>query len=140
MKKHIVKGYKNGFILVEGIIGTIISFEAILIVFLIFSSFKNSPNNNMISFYRYLNLIESDHFNFKLKSIHENNVQFFSEKENKLYRLEKYKNMIRLTGESLGHVPLILNVKDVKWSGSSQNCRTKVVFENGQKYSANSRF
>ncbi|MGF2424953.1 competence type IV pilus minor pilin ComGF [Lentilactobacillus otakiensis] len=130
---------RPGYLLIEGLVSILISVFAVWTIITMISYAGNVKRENTVNFYSYLTLIESDRYQFKVLKHYPNKLILYSPVTDKRYRIEEYKNMVRLTGAYKGHVPAITDIQHVAWHKDRGCLRTDVTFENGQKCSAYSK-
>lgn len=130
---------RPGYLLIEGLVSILISVFAVWTIITMISYAGNIKSQNTVHFHSYLALIESDRYQFEVLRQYPNKCILYSSVTNKRYRIEEYKNMVRLTGAFKGHVPAITNIQHVTWRKDRGCLRTDVTFENGQKCSAYSK-
>ncbi|WP_283678653.1 competence type IV pilus minor pilin ComGF [Lentilactobacillus sp. Marseille-Q4993] len=129
----------RGFVLIEAILSLIIAVGAGIIITWTITVVTNQQSDGQINFFRYVNVIEDKKFSFRVVSVTNEAVKLYSPVTSKTYHLEKYKNMIRLTGETMGHVRLLSSVKDCRFS-YKKGLISNVQLENGRHYHAISNF
>ena len=140
MKKRLSKKDRPAFLIAEGIISLIVCLEAVWILTSSLSLLKQTKANQCLNFHNYLALIESKKYQFKIKRLVDTQeVVLYSKVENKLYRLERYQRMIRITGNTQGHIRCLPNIRTVRWALQKGNLQTNVTFCNGETYQALSK-
>ena len=131
--------HRNGYLLAESMISLLVCVFAIWTITTMLAYVGRASNNQMINFYSYIDLLESDHFNFRVVKVSNNDVILYSPNTKKKYHMQQYKNMLRFTGDHLGHVPTLVNVGRVYWDKEEGRLSTDVKFENGEHYQAYSK-
>lgn len=126
---QILRNKRNGFSLVETIFSLIIISVAFSLISCTFWQIRkdNQQRNQIQQFYQYLDVLESDDFQFTVVKCENNNVELHSLKESKNYNLKKYKNVIKLSGENGGYMPLIMNIKSAQWFLKNHELFSRVV-------------
>lgn len=109
---------RDGFSLVESMLSLLLMAMAFAIMTFTCDQIKNNRFNKAeSSYYKFLDVLESDKYQFKVIEItKDNDVELMSKTDHKKYVLNQYRNMIRLRSENGGHMPLILEVKKVRWN------------------------
>ncbi len=67
------------------------------------------------------------------KSEH-NKIYFYQPAKNKHYRIEPYKQMIRLMGEKQGHMPLLIGAEKVTLSYQAPFIKLTAIMDSGRQY------
>ena len=130
---------KPGYLLIEGLVSVVMSVLAICMITVMISCTRNVNSQNVIHFHSYLSLLESDRYEFEIQKCDFNRCLLYSRTNHKPYKVEQYQDMIRLTGSYKGHMPLLPNIRQVRWCKDRGCLRTDVTFENGQKCSSYSK-
>lgn len=140
MKINFIKNNRRpGYLLVESMINLIVCVLAIWTIITMTNFMVRTFSSQTTDFYAAINLLESDHFDFKVLRLRNDDVLLYSLATKKRYHMQKYQDMLRFTGDNLGHVPTLTNVWKVHWQRSGRGLITSVVFKNGEKHQAYSR-
>lgn len=128
---------RRGFTIVESIIGLfILSLISIVINFsiLYINNSDKHQRTETINYHVFLSTIESKKLNLKVIKVEKNNILLINSSINKEYRIQSYKNMLRLSGNKNGHVPILENVNSAYFSIYRNHLFIKVIFNNHQKF------
>ncbi|WP_429970729.1 competence type IV pilus minor pilin ComGF [Fructilactobacillus sp. Tb1] len=108
---------RNGFSLVETIFSLLIISIAVSMISLTFQQMRqnNIKTQQSSELFRYVDLIESNQFDFKIDKVEIERIKLYSQTENQYYIIEKYNNLIKMKAADGGYMPLILNIDAVKW-------------------------
>ncbi|GAY73156.1 ComGF family competence protein [Lentilactobacillus kosonis] len=123
----------HGFVLAEAIISLIIILFGCNIMLASLKVVNKPSNYQQISFYRLVSLLESDKFNFKFKTASKDAIILSSSVTKKNYRLRKVNDVVFLAGHENGYVPLLNNVKVIKFYEVQRDIRLNVEFNNGEE-------
>ncbi|MCT0151184.1 competence type IV pilus minor pilin ComGF [Fructilactobacillus fructivorans] len=129
---------RAGFSIIESIFSLLVismAFGLIMLTTQLIRSEKWEDRDGI--FYRYLDVIESPDYQFKVMNVERNSVKLKSKKENKEYIMEKYENMVRLRGVKGGHIPIILRVNHASWSTHHHVLTSRIKID-GVNYEAKS--
>ncbi|WP_105957220.1 ComGF family competence protein [Apilactobacillus quenuiae] len=128
---------RNGFTIIESIIGLLIlSLLAILIntSFFYINDDDRHQKSETVNYHVFLSTIESKKLNLKVVRLGDNNITLTNPLINKEYRIQVYKNMLRLSGNKNGHVPILEHVESTKFSIHKNHLFIKIMFTNQQKF------
>ncbi|GHP12652.1 hypothetical protein YK48G_00770 [Lentilactobacillus fungorum] len=132
-------GAKKGYLLVESLISLLVCLLAIWTVVVMVTYISHVKSRQTINFYAFIQLVESDKYQFEIKNVNAIDVKLYSPITKKNYHLQQYDDMLRITGIKLGHVRILTQVKKVHWAKDKECLRTVVTFKNGQKCTAYSK-
>lgn len=138
MKK--VFKHRTGAILIEEILSLTICLFSLVLSMSLVSAIQHNHKNYILEYHDFLYTIESNYYKFEVISCDKKHVILYNANNDKEYHLEKYKNMLRLTGKSLGHIRVLSNVGDVSWSYRHNKLYTKVIFDDKTSYDSVSWF
>ena len=131
---------KKGFLLIEAIFSVFITLLIVIALQNLLVSLKTArhlkhPVNEVAFSYIQLNNFLKEHESYVLPELSNSRKADFSglKDNNKVYVLEKYKNMIRVTTNASGHMPLLLNVDQAEFETSKNRIKIFITEEDGRK-------
>ncbi|EHO48574.1 competence type IV pilus minor pilin ComGF [Lentilactobacillus kisonensis] len=124
---------RSGYLLIESLVSLLICVLAVWTITVMINYMGRAKNKQVIAFYEYIQLLESSRYQFQIRGIHSRDVKLYSSETQKIYHMQQYDDMIRITGAKLGHVRLLSTIKNVNWSYDRRCLKTIVTFENGQR-------
>lgn len=147
MRKKNMRLKNRAFTLAEAIFSIFISILVILILQNLLVNLKTANKsshrtNDIVFTYVQFNrfLQEDSNITYLLpESSNSIRVKFVKEtssgkkKAKTIYVLEKYKDMIRTTTASGGHMPLILNIRDASFATEDRRLKVNVIEKDGRK-------
>ncbi|WP_413627181.1 competence type IV pilus minor pilin ComGF [Fructilactobacillus vespulae] len=108
---------RQAFSLVETLVSLVIISLAISIMMITLNQINlyNKNNIDTNSLYRYIDLLESDQYNFEVLDVTNNKVKLYSTSKQRNYNLTIYKDVIRLATTDGGYMPLLNHAQSTKW-------------------------
>ncbi|UQS85215.1 ComGF family competence protein [Apilactobacillus apisilvae] len=128
---------KQAFTIIETIIGLILVASIALLInnSIPYLNYENKTNNdNLINYHIFLKTIESKKLNLKVLNANDDTANFINYDTQKRYRISLYKNMLRLSGDKNGHVPLLDNVTNIEFKIVNHHLHLIVILKENQKF------
>ncbi|TPR12728.1 prepilin-type N-terminal cleavage/methylation domain-containing protein [Apilactobacillus timberlakei] len=128
---------RRGFTVIESIMGLLmLSLIAMLIntTTLYINNSDRHQRSEIINYHVFLSTIESRKLNLRVVKTDDNNITLINPSNYKEYRIQTYKNMLRLSGNKSGHVPILENVASTYFSIHKNHLFIKLTFINHQEF------
>lgn len=126
---------RSGFLLAESVVSlAICSLAFVIIGGTLINLDNDSRPKNTLRFYKFIDNIESDRFQFQLQAVSNGRVKLYSLKTHKDYYLERYKDMLRITGKTEGHIQALVSVDNVSWQIKNNHLKVGVEFDDHKRY------
>ena len=134
-----MKNKLDGFLLIEVVVSLFITCLSIIFISLILGCVKsvNKKVQKQSTNDYHLSIIQRDIYlgeNAMLTSISQEQLKIANTSKNSAIFLEKYKNMIRVRGEAGGHMPLLINIEELKYEQENNETVKEKVKIHGKNY------
>ncbi|USS86784.1 competence type IV pilus minor pilin ComGF [Fructilactobacillus cliffordii] len=134
------KSSRSGFTLIETIISLGLISVGISLMLITVSLMRSDvkTQSHSLQFYRFVDVLESHHFNFKVDSCNTSSINLTSQMEQQHYYLVLAKQTLKLRTSQGGYMPLLMDVEKTDFKLQRQWLVIRVLME-GKWYEVHAR-
>ncbi|USS93788.1 prepilin-type N-terminal cleavage/methylation domain-containing protein [Fructilactobacillus ixorae] len=131
---------RAGFTLVETVVALGLIALGLSLMLLTTNGMRHTVNiqNQQLQFYRFVDVIESHHFKFKVVHCSPNEIKLVSQAEHQDYYLINAQGTVKLRTSQGGYMPLLMNVQQTDFALQKQWLVMKVLL-GGKWYEAHAQ-